>query len=431
MFNNIPISRRESLKLAAAGVGGISFSQWLPTLAVHAANNEKTKHKSCILLWMDGGPSQHDTFDPKSESPSEYRGMFRSIATSVPGLHISEGYGRLSRLMNHAAVIRSMKTTEGAEHLRGRVYMHTGYRPNFGGLDYPSIGSLVSYHRTQNTGLPNYVVTGTTMQGFPHVSNSAFLGPKHNGTILQNPRAGLSNTSSYVDFNTFNDRISLADALAKQFQRTSPVSAVKSHDAAYASALELMRSNKAKAFDLSLEPTQIHDRYGKHEFGQGCLLARRLIEAGVPFVEVYLSDWDSHEKRRADLVKDTLLPVSDQAITALLTDLIDRGMLDDTLVIWMGEFGRTPQCGADGSRQHYDKAWSTVLFGGGVKGGQIIGKTDDKGIDVIDRPVSGPDFMATILDLLGIDPTIDLYVGARPVRITDPSGSIIKELERT
>jgi arylsulfatase A-like enzyme len=154
------------------------------------------------------------------------------------------------------------------------------------------------------------------------------------------------------------------------------------------------------------------------------------VEAGVPFVEAYLGDWDSHEKRRADLVRNTLLPVSDQAITALLTDLIDRDMLDDTLVVWMGEFGRTPECGPDANRQHFDKAWSTVLFGGGVRGGQVIGRTDAKGGEVVDRPVSGPDFMATVLSLLGLDPKSDLYAGSRPVRMVAPGGEPIKELER-
>lgn len=430
-FPSPPMTRRESLRLAAAGVSGVSFSQWLPMLAAHAAETQpKPRHKSCILLWMDGGPSQHDTFDPKPEAPAEFRGPYRPIATSVPGLHIAEGYARLSRFMHHAAVIRGMRTEEAAEHLRGRVYMHTGYRPGFGGLEYPSMGALVAAHRPQGTGLPNYVVTGTTMQGFPHVAGGGFLGPRHNGVILRDPQEGMGNSRPHVDPAIFEDRMALADRLAQRFQRTAPVSPVAAHRTAYQAALDLMRSDRSQAFDVSREPDRVRDRYGRHEFGQGCLLARRLVEAGVPFVEVYLSDWDSHEKRRADLVRDTLLPVSDQAITALLTDLIDRGMLDDTLVVWMGEFGRTPQCGADGSRQHFDKAWSTVLFGGGVRGGQVIGRTDAKGGEVVDRPVSGPDFMATVLSLLGLDPTSDLYAGARPVRMVAPGGAAIKELER-
>lgn len=436
MFERLPsppMTRRESLRLAAAGVGGVSFSQWLPTLAAHAAESQpKPRHKSCILLWMDGGPSQHDTFDPKPEAPAEIRGPYRPIATSVPGLHIAEGYARLSQFMHHAAVIRGMRTEEAAEHLRGRVYMHTGYRPNFGGLEYPSMGSIVAAHRPQGTGLPNYVVTGKTMEngGFPYVAGGGFLGPRHNGVILRNPEGGMGNSRPHVDPAIFENRLALADRLAHLFQRTAPVSPVFAQRTAYQAALDLMRSDRSQAFDLSRESDRVRDRYGRHEFGQGCLLARRLVEAGVPFVEVYLGDWDSHEQRRTDLVRDTLLPVSDQAMTALLTDLVDRGMLDDTLVVWMGEFGRTPQCSPGGARQHFDKAWSTVLFGGGVRGGQVIGRTDAKGGEVVDRPVSGPDFMATVLSLLGLDPTSDLYAGARPVRMVAPGGEPIKELER-
>lgn len=435
MFERLPsppMTRRESLQLAAAGVSGVSFSQWLPMLAAHAAESQpKPRHKSCILLWMDGGPSQHDTFDPKPEAPADIRGPYRPIATSVPGLHIAEGYGRLSQFMHHAAVIRSMRTEEAAEHERGRVYMHTGYRPGFGGLEYPTMGSIVAAHRPQGTGLPNFVVTGTTMEGgFPYVASAGFLGPRHNGMILRDLKGGVSNSRPHVDPAIFEDRMSLADRLAQRFQRTAPVSPVAAQRTAYQGALDLMRSDRSQAFDLSREPDRVRDRYGRHEFGQCCLLARRLVEAGVPFVEAYLGDWDTHEQRRADLVRDTCLPVSDQAITALLTDLIDRGMLDDTLVVWMGEFGRTPQCGPGGNRQHFDKAWSTVLFGGGVRGGQVIGRTDAKGGEVVDRPVSGPDFMATVLSLLGLDPTSDLYAGARPVRMVAPGGEPIKELER-
>lgn len=424
------MTRREALRFAAAGVGGVSLSQWLPTLAAHAAQTQPTRrHKSCILLWMDGGPSQTDTFDPKPDAPAEFRGIYRPISTSVPGVQIAEGYHRLSRFMHHAAVIRGMRTEEAAEHIRARIYMHTSYRPNFAGLNYPSLGNIVASQRPGNQGLPNFVVTGRTMQGFPHIAGGGYLGPRHNGLILRDITSGLENSRPGAD--GFDDRIALADRLAQQFQRTAPVPAVAAQRSAYQGALELMRSSRSQAFDLSREPDRIRDRYGRHEFGQGCLLARRLVEAGVPFVEVYLSDWDTHEQRRADLVRDTLLPVSDQAMTALLEDLSVRGMLDDTLIVWMGEFGRTPRChDASGARNHYDKAWSTVLFGGGVRGGQVIGRTDANAAEVVDRPVSGPEFMATILDILGLDPTSNLHAGSRPVRMIAPGGVPIREMQR-
>jgi hypothetical protein len=325
------LSRREALRLAAAGVSGVSLSQWLPQLAAHAAEQPR-RHKACILLWMDGGPSQTDTFDPKPDAPAEYRGHYRTIATSVPGLHIAEGYARLSRWMHHAAVIRGMRTDEATEHWRGRIYMHTSYRPNFAGLNYPTLGSIVAAQRPANQGLPNFVVTGKTMLNFPHVAGAGYLGPRHNGLILRDLTAGLENSHSRLTSVDFDERTALAERLAEQFQRTAPVPAVATHRTAYQGALELMRSNRSHLFDLAREPAHMRDRYGRHEFGQGCLLARRLVEAGVPFVEVYLSDWDTHEQRRSELVRDTLLPVSDQAITALLSDLVDRGLLGTRLL---------------------------------------------------------------------------------------------------
>ena len=428
MFDR-PLTRRETLRLTAAGVSAVSFSQWLGPLAAHAAETPKKKHKSCILLWMDGGPSQTDTFDPKPDAPAEFRGPFRAIPTAVPGLQIGEGYTKLAKWMDRACVIRGMKTDEAAEHWRGRIYMHTGYRPNFAGLTYPSLGSIVAAHRPQDTGLPNFVVAGKTMQNFPHINGAGFLGPRHDGLILRDLSKGLENARPGTDAAEYAEKLELADKLAQGFQRTAPWPAVKAQRTAYQGAVELVRSGKSQVFDLSREPEKVRERYGKHEFGQGCLLARRLVETGVPFVEVYLGDWDTHEQKRSESVRDTLLPVSDQAMTALLADLTDRGLLDDTLVVWMGEFGRTPKThDKSGSRNHYDKAWSTVLFGGGVPGGAVVGKTDDRAAEVVARPVSGPDFMATVLSLLGIDPTKDLHAGSRPVRTTAPGAKPISEV---
>lgn len=417
--------------MAAACISAASCSGWLGALAATAGETSAKKHKSCILLWMDGGPSQTDTFDPKPDAPEDYRGTFKTISTSVPGVQIAEGYSKVSQLMQHACVIRGMSTSEAAEHWRARIYMHTSYRPNFAGLSYPSFGSIVSSQRTQDTGLPNFVVTGKTMNGggFPHIASGGYLGPRHNGLILRDLTKGLENATPPFDELEFAARLSLADKLAAGFQRTAPVPAVAAQRSAYQSAVELIRSPKNKAFDLTQEPAEMHDRYGKHEFGQGCLLARRLVEAGVPFVEVYLQDWDTHEQRRADMVRNELLPASDQAMHALITDLKERGLLDDTLVIWMGEFGRTPKTHhASGARNHYDKAWSTVFFGGGAPGGSIVGKTDVKAVEVVDRPVSGPDFMATVLKLLGIAPELELHAGNRPVRAAAPGGEPIAEI---
>ena len=428
-----PLTRREALQLAAAGVCSTSFSQWLGTLAAHAATGAAApRHKSCILLWMDGGPSHIDTFDPKPDAPEDYRGPFRAIDSSVPGVRISEAFPRLAKQMHLGAVLRGMSTAEEAEHGRARYHMHTGFRPSQGGLSYPSLGALVSAYRPPMAGgVPNFVVTGKTMLNFPYVAGPGYLGPRHRALLVPDvaKTKGLPNAEPAADAADFADRLAVLEQLSKEFQRTNQAPAGDAQRTVYRNAVELIRSGKSKVFDLTQEPLAVRDRYGAHQFGQSCLLARRLVETGVPFVEVYLGDWDTHEKRRADLVKDALMPQVDQAAPALLTDLRERGLLDQTLVIWMGEFGRTPRCGADGSRNHYVKAWSTALFGGGVQASQVVGRTDGKGAVVEDRPVSGPQFMATVLKLLEIDPAgKQTAPGDRPVHIVDQQAAPLKEV---
>jgi uncharacterized protein (DUF1501 family) len=189
-----------------------------------------------------------------------------------------------------------------------------------------------------------------------------------------------------------------------------------------------MRSDAGKAFDLSQEPASVREAYGTSDFGRGCMLARRLVEAGVPFIEVYLPNWDTHEKRVVDEIK-AKMPHLDTAMAALVSDLADRGLLGSTLIVWMGEFGRTPRVNNNGGRDHYSQAWSTVLLGGGIKGGQVIGKTDAQGTRVEDRPVSVKDFMATVCHALGIDPNkrINTPIG-RPIRIVENGGNPIREV---
>jgi hypothetical protein len=278
--------------------------------------------------------------------------------------------------------------------------------------------------------VPNFIVTGKTMLQFPYVAGPGYLGPRHRALIVPDVTrgpGGLPNAQPLAD--DFLERVAILEDFGRESQHAAPTAAGEAHLTAYRNAVELIRSGKSKVFDLADEPTAIRDRYGRHQFGQGCLLARRLVEIGVPFVEVYQGDWDTHEKRRTDLMKDTLMPELDQGMPALLADLQDRGLLDETLVIWMGEFGRTPRCGADGSRNHYVKAWSTALFGGGVKAGQVVGRTDKVGAFVEDRPISGPQFLATVLQLLGIKPTGKLTApGDRPVHIIDQQAPPVSEV---
>jgi uncharacterized protein (DUF1501 family) len=420
------VSRRELLKLSTAGVAGMSLSGWLPALAAEAAKGTKTK--SCVLLWMDGGPSHVDTFDPKPDAGAQVQGDLKAIKTSVPGVLVSEKLPRVAALMQHAAVLRGMSTEE-ADHGRARVYMHTGYRPGVGGVTYPGLGSTVSAELSRDDApLPNFVVTGTPLNKYDYVGDPGYRGPLHAPLALPDAGKGLDNLKPLVEADEFRDRTDVLEKLEQSFARTYKSPAAEAHQTTLARALRLMRSDKGKAFDLSQEPAKVREAYGDNYFGRGCLLARRLVEAGVPFVEVYLSSWDGHSKQEADRAK-ALQPLLDAGMASLLDDLKDRGLLDTTLVIWMGEFGRTPRVSPGGGRDHYAKAWSTVLAGGGVKGGQAVGATDAHGAEVKERPVSVRDFMATVCALLGIDSSkkIETPVG-RPIQIVDKGGSPIKEL---
>jgi hypothetical protein len=428
------LSRREMMKLAAAGGVGVSMSGWMQPLASLGAER-MGKHKSCILLWMDGAPSHHDTFDMKPDAPADIRGMYRPIQSSVPGLQITEMLPRLAPLMHHAAVLRGMSTGE-ADHGRGRIYMHTGYRLGQGGLRYPSLGSLISAERGMSEdGMPNFVVTGMHLNpaNFAYVSSPGYLGPRHQPLIVADLNKGVENLAPVADAADFSDRLSVLEQMAQGFQRVHPAAAAASHRTVYQRAVQLMRSDKARAFNIQQEPERVRAAYGPSAFGQGCLLARRLIEVGVPFVEVYHAPtpggWDIHTKQRVEEVRTLAFPHLDRALPALLMDLQSRGMLDDTLVVWMGEFGRTPKVNGQGGRDHFARAWTSVLFGGGVRGGQIIGRTDPTGGTVVERPISALDFLATICTILGLSPDHEhIVAGNRPVRVVDKGYNLIREV---
>jgi uncharacterized protein (DUF1501 family) len=423
-----PLSRRELLRLSAAGIAGASLSGWFGLLAEQSARAAAApaRRKSCILLWMDGGPSHLDTFDPKPDAPANVRGDLAAIATSVPGIQVSEKFPKLARQMKHMAILRGMSTLE-ADHGRARIYMHTGYKPGAGGVTYPGLGSTVSAELgNPDSPLPNFVVTGAPLGKYEFLTNPGYRGPRHQPLAITDLSRGMENLEPAVAKEDFDDRVNVLDQLEREFSRTSK--AASAHRTTLHRAVQMMRSDKAKAFDLSHEPATTRRSYGEGKFGQGCLLARRLVEAGVSFVEVYLQNWDTHEKRVADEAKGLMTQVDD-GMSALLRDLDERGMLRDTLVIWMGEFGRTPRLNGNGGRDHHARAWSTVLAGGGIKGGQVIGKTDPLGATVVDRPISVKDFMASVCRVLGIDYTnkITTPIG-RPIRIVEAGEKVIGEL---
>jgi uncharacterized protein (DUF1501 family) len=409
------------------------MSGWLSAVAAHAAESNRKPAKSCIVLWMTGGPSHIDTWDLKPDAPAGIRGSFRPIATNVPGIEITEHLPQLARRMQHAAVIRSMSTDE-ADHALASYHLRTGYQLRAGGLTFPGLGAIVSAEiGRENPELPNYVCIGPA----PHDgTGSGFLGPKHSPLYVLDAAGGVQNINAQVGREAFDRQLGLLEKMEQSFYQRYRAAASETHSTTLAAAVRLMRSQDVQVFDLSREPAAAREKYGSGAFADGCLLARRLIESGVPYVEVNMGQggagWDTHQNnfpRTRALCQQT-----DGPMAALLDDLEARGLLESTLVVWMGEFGRTPKCNDDvgGGRQHYNKAWSTALFGGGIRGGQVIGRTDGTASNVVERPVSVVDFLATLCRILGIDPNADRIPAgtSRPVAIVDSSkrAEVIAEL---
>jgi hypothetical protein len=428
--NQMSYSRRGFLRLASEGIAGVSSSSWLSALANDTVAAGR-RHKSCILLWMGGGPSHIDTFDPKPVAPAEYRGVFSPIATSVPGIQISELFPNFARQMQHAAIIRSMSTTANA-HESGRYLMHTGYaqtEPKVDGKAYPDMGAVVAKELGDpQATAPNYVYLSPESGNNPDPLGAGFLGTEYRPLVVQNPSRGVENLNTSLDADTFRNRVALLNHMQEQFHNSHRAEPAQAHRMNIRRAVGLMQSEVARAFDLSQEPAASAAAYGGSRFGQQCLMARRLIEVGIPFVEVFFNGWDHHSLLSTSLRGKC--PATDAGMSALVTDLRNRGLLDRTLVVWMGEFGRTPRInrGGDG-RDHYAQAWSTVLIGGGLRGGQVIGRTDQHGATVEDRLVSAGDFFATVFKILGIDPAKEHQAsGGRPIRIVKEGAQPIAEL---
>jgi uncharacterized protein (DUF1501 family) len=418
---NLLPTRREMLKLSAAGVTGAAFSGWLNILAARAAETRQ-RTKSVVLLWMDGGPSHKDTWDLRPGT--DHGGPYREINTNVNGIRISEHLPKMGELMNHGAILRSMSTAEGA-HARAKYNLHTGYREGVGGLVYPSMGSIVAKELgSQEAAMPNFVSVGNRSFG------AGFLGPRHQPLIVNDPARGVENLRSTLNTQQFDNRVGLLDELEQGFNRTHQASLAQAHRTTVNRAVTLMRDTGTAAFDISRETAAARAGYGTSKFGEGCLLARRLIEAGVSFVEVTLGGWDTHQDN-FERVKNLSTQV-DAGMSQLIKDLKDRGLLDTTLVIWMGEFGRTPRINARGpkpGRDHYPRAWSAAMFGGGIKGGQVIGRTDAEAATVAERPITTLDFMATVCNIVGIDHNKQNHApNGRPVRIVDRGSNPITQL---
>lgn len=422
------LSRRDAMRLATAGVAAGSLCGWLPVLA--RADAQKSKDtaakkpaaKACIVLWMDGGPSHLDTFDPKPEAKGA--GEFKPIETSAPGIRITEILPKLAKQMHRVTLLRGMSTQEGA-HPRAKYLLHTGYREGQGGVAYPSLGSIVSSELgSAEFPLPSYVSVGGRTYG------SAYLGAMHQPLVVTDPAKGVENLRAGVGAGSFDKRTDLLADMESAFRREYPVGPGKDHQVTYERAITMMKCKEAKAFDLTQESEAVRKKYGEGRFAQGCLLARRLVETGVKFVEVSLGGWDTHENNFARV--KTLSETIDQPAAALLEDLAERGMLKDTLVVWMGDFGRTPKINARSEkpgRDHFPRAWTSWMAGGGVPGGRVVGRTDKEGGTVEDRPVSVQDFMATVCKLMAINPDKQNQSGnGRPIRLVDKGYKVITEV---
>ena len=382
------------------------------------ADDLKRRRKSAVLLWMGGGPSTMDIWDLKPGAPTG--GPFRPIATSGD-VQISEHMPLMAKQMHNMAIVRSMSTRE-ADHGRGRYYMHTGYVPN-PNIEHPSYGAVLSHqlsHQRPELEIPPFVTVGggSVGPGFLGMAWAPFS-VNSNGQV-RNLQMGLEDQRLY-------QRMYALDLIESGFINQRRGSAASDHQKILKKTLNLMTSSQMDAFKVASEPENVQDRYGNTNFGRGCLMARRLVEQGVPFIEVDLGGWDNHQNIHATL-RDTKLPELDQAMSALVEDLEQRGLLEDTAIIWMGEFSRTPRINGNAGRDHWARSWSVVVGGGGMNGGIAVGETNSDGTRVETEPYTSQDVMASVCKALGISlQTTFTSQNGRPMKIAN-SGKIIKEL---
>jgi hypothetical protein len=441
-------SRREALQVGALGALGLSLPElWRSQALARAAGSQQpARAKSCIVLFLCGGPSQHDTWDPKPEAPAEVRGPFRPIATSVPGIQVCELMPRVARLAHQCCVLRAVSTGDNA-HASSLYYLLTGHphqpmntegaRPGAPN-DRPHFGSALRQLRERQRAagsLPAFVTLPEIMSGndfvVPSGQFAGALGRRNDPWVLncdpaaasfQVPALGLP---SDVAPARFTGRRSLLDRFA-QAAALDRSATVAHYDLHAVRAMDLLGSSSVRhAFELDREPTSVRDRYGRSKVGQSVLLARRLVEAGVSLVQVNWPRepndrttnnplWDTHSNHN-NRMRDVLMPQMDLTYSALLTDLSERGMLDETLVVWLGEFGRTPRLNSSGGRDHWGGVFSVALAGAGVRGGAVLGASDRQGAFPRDGRVLPPDLLATICHALGYPPAAEIHdVEGRP-----------------
>jgi uncharacterized protein (DUF1501 family) len=414
-LNRERLTRRSFLRsttAAAAGAGLLSFSQ---VCGLHAGELKK-QGRSMILLYMAGAPSQFETFDPKPDH--ENGGSTKVISTSIPGVQIADSLPATAGVLQHCALIRSLTNKEG-NHQRAQYQLHTGYLPS-GGLKHPHFGSAVAKElAVAGSELPAVVSIGRT-------EGAGFLGVDYEPFVVENPGELPRNVAATVPDLRYSRRLELLGDLEKEFAARGAQQVVENQRQLYGKASRMVLSPEVSTFDLKGEPADVQAKYGRGNFGKGCLLARRLVEKGVPFVEVRLDGWDTHFENFERVPQ--LCQQIDSPMATLITDLKDRGLLEKTVVLWVGEFGRTPKINPRAGRDHYPRAFSALAAGGGIRGGQVIGKSSTDGSSIEDRPVTVPDLFSSICKALQVDPKKENFspIG-RPIRIVD-GGEVVSEM---
>lgn len=417
-------SRRELLGWAArGGAGALLTPALLSLLAQHgvaaATGRREGPRKKLILLWLEGGPSQFETFDPKPGTSTG--GPFRALPTDVPGWSFCETLPKLAARAERLAVIRTMTSREGT-HARARELLHNGFAPN-PSVPFPAFGAIVAHEIGDlDHDLPAFV----QIDGPP--CSSGYLGVASSPFRVDDPTANIGNLPYFegVDPARLDRREALREVVDARLRQGGTREAVEADSAQRKRARRLMDSALRGVFSLEGESDALRDAYGRNKFGQGVLLARRLVEAGVAAVEVVLDGWDSHDHNSSK--HRELCAMLDPAFAALLDDLAQRGLLDETLVVCMGEFGRTPGINAREGRDHWPNNFSVALAGGGVKAGTMVGETDELGVSIGKRPVQVADLFATFASLLHIDGTKEFNKERRPATLVDKNGIPLAEL---
>lgn len=428
------LNRREFLTNTARACLGVTLGGSMAQLFTSnafavdpkALSNGGGKAKNVIYLYMSGGMTHLDTFDPKPQSSAEIHGGKKALSTNADGIQLSEYLPNLSRHADKLAIVRSMNTTQGA-HGPGRYFMRTGYTQR-ASITHPSAGGWVNRLSTPiNKTLPGYITINCSNDH----PGAGFLEPNLHPLPIGDPNSGLQNskTAKGVTEEEFNQQLDLRQQLDHDFDEkfSKGHKDVRAYTEMYNSAVKLMRSEDLEAFDLSKESPAAHKLYGNDNFAKGCLLARRLVEKGVRFVEVELGGFDWHDDNFGQA--NAKLPILDQAFAALIEDLSVKGLLDSTLIVLATEFGRTPMITKQGGRNHFPKAFSCVMAGGGVKGGYVHGETDETGSNVVNGKVSAPDFNASIGHALGISYDQVIHSASkRPFNMATRDGKPILEL---